>query len=62
MLIATDGTTFTLSNVLYVLGIKKSLLSFFVLAKIGLVVKFVDDRCTVHDLSDGDNIIASGSL
>ena len=32
------------------------------LAKIGLVVKFVDDKCTIHDLSDGDSIIASGSL
>ena len=34
----------------------------FALAKIGLVVKFVDERCTVHDLSDGDHIIASSSL
>ena len=62
MLIAADGSTFTLSDVLYVPGIKKNLLSVFALAKIGLVVKFVDDKCTVHDLSDGDSIIASGSL
>ena len=34
----------------------------FALAKVGLVVKFVDDTCTVHDLSDGDTIVASGSL
>ena len=38
------------------------MLSIFALAKIGLVVKFVDDRCTIHELSNGDNIIASGSL
>ena len=54
MLIVVDGSTFTLSNVLYVPGIKKNLLSVFALAKIGLVVKFVDDRCTIHDLSNGD--------
>ena len=62
MLIATDGSTFTLSNVLYVPGIKKNLLSVSTLAKIGLVVKFVDDRCIGHDLLDGGSIIASGSL
>ena len=62
VLIAADGSTFTLSDVLYVPGIKKNLLSVFALAKIGLVVKFVDDRCEVHDLSHGDSIIASGSL
>ena len=62
MLIAANGSTFTLSYILYVPGIKKSLLSIFALAKIGLVVKFVDDRCTAHELSDGDSIIASGSL
>ena len=32
------------------------------LAKNGLVVKFVDDRCTVHDLRDGNVIVASSSL
>ena len=62
MLIAADGNTFTLSNVLYVPGIKKNLLSVSTLAKIGLVVKFVDDRCIIHDLSVGESIIASGSL
>jgi len=25
-------------------------------------VKFIDDKCTVHDLSVGDTIVASGSL
>ena len=43
-------------------GIKKNLLSVSAFAKIGLIVKFVDDRCTVHDLSSGDTIIASGLL
>ena len=57
-----NGSTFTLYDVLYVPGIKKNLLSVFALAKIGLVVKFVDDRCTVHDLSYGDIIVASGTL
>ena len=46
MLTAANGSTFTLSDALYVPGIKKNLLSVFALAKIGLVVKFVDDRCT----------------
>ena len=32
-------------------GSKKNLLSSFAFTKIGLIVKFVDDRCTVHDLS-----------
>ena len=31
------------------------------LSKIGLV-KFVNDRCTIHDLFNGDVIIASGVL
>ena len=57
MLNAANGSTFTLYDALYVPGIKQNLLS---LANIGLVVKFVDDRCIVHDLSYGDIIIASG--
>ena len=32
------------------------------LARLRLVVKFVDDRCTVHDLSSNDMIIAFGTL
>ena len=47
---------------LYVPRIKKNLLSVSTFAKIGLIVKFVDDRCIVHDLSSGDTIIASGLL
>ena len=56
------GCSFTLSDALFVPGINKNLLSVSALAKIGLVVKFVDDWCTVHDLSNGDVIIASGIL
>ena len=40
----------------------KNLLTIFTLSKLGLVVKFVDDRCTVHDLSLGDTIVASRTL
>ena len=42
--------------------VKKNLLSVSGLAKIGLVVKFVDEKCIVHDLSCGDIIVASGWL
>ncbi|KAH7421779.1 hypothetical protein KP509_13G075100 [Ceratopteris richardii] len=61
VLTIVDGSSFTLSDAsdaLFVRGIKKNLLSVSALAKIGLVVKFVDDRCTIHDLSNG----ASGIL
>ena len=44
VLIAKDGSVFTLSDALFVPGIKKDLLSIFTLAKVGLVVKFVDNR------------------
>ena len=57
-----NDNAFTLRDVLYVPGIKKNLLSVSALTRVGLVVKFVDDMCTVHDLSDGDTIVASGSL
>ena len=59
---AANCSTFTLYDALYVPRIKKNLLSIFALAKIGLVVKFVDDRCIVHDLSYGDIIVVSGTL
>ena len=61
VLVAANGSTFTLLDDLYVQGIKKNLLSIFALAKNGLVVKFVDDGCTIHDIKDGDVIVASGS-
>ncbi|WP_165303590.1 DDE-type integrase/transposase/recombinase, partial [Enterobacter cloacae complex sp. CH23B] len=60
VLTATNGSSFTLVDALYVPGIKKNLLSVSALARLGLVVKFVDDRCTVHDLSFGDEIVTSG--
>ncbi|MCO5585832.1 hypothetical protein L7F22_039765 [Adiantum nelumboides] len=62
VLTAANGSSFTLIDALYEPGIKKNLLSVFTLARLGLVVKFVDDRCTVHDLSFGDEIVASGIL
>ena len=62
VLATANGSTFTLLDALYVPRIKKNLLSVSTLAKIGLVVKFVDDICTAHDLSDGDVTIPCGSL
>ena len=61
-LVAANGSTFVLLDVLFVPGIRKNLLSVCALARSGLVVKFVDDKCTVHDLRDGDNVVASGSV
>jgi len=58
----TNGSSFTLFDALYVPGIRKNLLSISALTRIRLVVKFIDDKCTVHDLSAGDTIVASGSL
>ncbi|MCO5612323.1 hypothetical protein L7F22_066589 [Adiantum nelumboides] len=62
VLIVANGNSFTLVDTLHVAGIKKNLLSVFALARLGLVVKFVDDRCIVHDLNFGDEIVASGIL
>ena len=62
ILTTADGSPFILSDALFVPGIKKNLLSVSALAKVGLIVTFVDDKCTVHDLSNGDVIIASGIL
>ena len=62
VLTSANGSSFTLSDALYVPGIRKNLLSVSALARLGFVVKFVDDRCTVHDLTSGDTIIASGTL
>ena len=56
------GCSFTLSDALFVPGINKNLLSVSTLTKVGLVIKFVDDRCIIHDLSNGDVIIACGIL
>ena len=62
VLIAANGGAFTLSNVLWVPSIQKNLLSVSAIARGGLMVKFLDDRCTVHDISDGDTIVAYGTL
>lgn len=58
VLVGENGSTFTLAYVLYVLGIKINLLPVFGCAKIGLVMKFMDDNCIVYDLNNGDIIIA----
>ncbi|MCO5548742.1 hypothetical protein L7F22_002203 [Adiantum nelumboides] len=62
MHIAANGSSFTLVDALYVLAIKKNLLFVYALARLDLVVKFVNDRCTVHYLNFGDEIVASGIL
>ncbi|MCO5577113.1 hypothetical protein L7F22_030936 [Adiantum nelumboides] len=62
VLTIANGSFFTLLDALDVPGIKKNLLSVSALAGLGLVVKFVDDRCTIHDLNFGDEIAASGIL
>ncbi|MCO5558079.1 hypothetical protein L7F22_011655 [Adiantum nelumboides] len=62
VLTVANGSSFTLVDALYVPGIKKNLLSISALARLGLVVKFVDDRCIIHDLNFGDEIVASGIL
>ena len=63
VLTIANGNAFTLKDALYVPGMKKNLLSIFALTRFGLIVKFVDDRCIVHDLTLGDTtIIASGTL
>ncbi|WP_440131046.1 hypothetical protein, partial [Escherichia coli] len=50
VLTAANGSSFTLFDVLYVRGIKKNLLLVFALTRMGVVVKFTDDKYTVHDL------------
>lgn len=47
---------------LHVHGIKKNFLSISLVAKAGFPVNFIDDRFIVHDLTNGDSIIASRSL
>ena len=49
LIVAVNGSSFTLVDALYVPGIKKNLLFVSALARLG----FVDDRCIVHDLSFG---------
>ena len=59
ILTTVDGSSFTLSDALFVSGNKKNLLTN---SQDWLGVKFVDDRCTIHDLSNDDVIIAFGIL
>lgn len=44
------------------LGLKRNMFLVSALTRIDLIVKFVDDKCTVHDLSSSDTIVAFGLL
>lgn len=61
-LAAVNGGVVTLKNVLYVPGIKKNLISVPTISSLGLHVHFVDDKCMVHDFSNGDVIVMSDTL
>ena len=66
MLAAVEGSIFNLADTFMHHGSRKTigfqLLVVSTMAKIGLVVKFTDGRCIVHDLSHGDTIITSCML
>ena len=57
-----DGTDLCLSDVLYVLGIKRNLLSVSSLSKNGFRVIFEDDTCAVHDRENGYAFVSTGTL
>ena len=57
-----NGGVVILKNVLYVAGIKKNLILVPLIAKVGLHIHFVDDKCMVHGFSDGDVIMMSSTL
>ena len=57
-----NGGVVILKNVLYVAGIKKNLILVPLIAKVGLHIHFVDDKCMVHGFSDGDVIVMSSTL
>lgn len=64
MHIAANDDAFTLLDVLWVLvwvpNIEKNLLSVSSIAQEGLMVRFFNDRCTTHDINDGDTIVGHG--
>ncbi|MCO5609186.1 hypothetical protein L7F22_063409 [Adiantum nelumboides] len=57
-----DGSNLCLSDVLYVPGIKKNLLSVSSLSKNALRVIFEDDICIVRDRENGYSLITTGTL
>ena len=57
-----DGTDLCLSDVLYVPGIKRNLLSVSSLSKNGFRVIFEDDTCVVHDKENGYGLTTTGTL
>ena len=61
-LTTVSGEPFPLHNCLYVLGIKKSLLSVPTLTRGGHHVAFEDNKCVVRDREKGMPIVLTGSL
>lgn len=61
-LTAAHGGLVVLQNLLYVFGIEKNFHSAPTIVATGLHVHLVDDRCTVHDFSNGDVVVMSGIL
>jgi hypothetical protein len=59
---ATDGMEFTLSNVLFVPGITKNLLSISAFDKCGYHVIFDDNRCIVRDREKENKVVLTGTL
>ena len=57
-----NGSAFRHKDALYVLRIKKEILLAPTLSRVGLVVKFVDDRCAFHELSSVETVVASSLL
>ena len=62
MLTSSNGNSFKLVDALYVLRIKINLLLAFIPTRIDFIIKFVDDKCVVHNLSFSGTIMASCSL
>ena len=59
---AVDGTEFTLSNILYVPGITKNLLSISAFSKCGYHIIFDDNRCIVRDREKENKVVLTGTL
>jgi hypothetical protein len=59
---AVDGAKFTLSNILYVLGITKNLLSISAFSKCGYHIIFDDNRCIVQDREKENKVVLTGTL
>ena len=62
MLSCVDGNYMHVSDVLYVPGIKKNLLSISMFALRGFDVSFQDDRCIVQRKEYGNTLMLTGSM